>query len=241
MDTASRAMLLAGVAAILPFTALSAASGIEQPPESFAPAHTRFVLTRTLHSPLADGNEITTRRSYEMTIVPDGAGYRVDGELIDCQVETPPALAMLAELERNRPDTGMFPLRLNSRGLLIAPGERPDSENVRKAATFIRQRMATAIQGNDAGTRSESAGFVRSVEDAKTGTGWPQDLFVSRTGRRVDSQAIALPDGTRGEVTVEVDVTRPADGETLFERKVTTRIGSSSRVTREEWSIAARG
>lgn len=240
-DSASRTVLLAGVAAIMPFTALSAASGPVQEPASFAPLQTRFVLTRTLHSPLADGNEIVTRRSYEVTIAPDGQDYRVEGTLIDCQVEAPPALAMMAELERNRPDTGMFPLHLDSRGLLRAPGARQDSENLKQVAGAIRQRIAISPPGGDTGSREEAGNFVRAVEGAKGGTSWPQDLFVSRIGRRVDRQVVALPDGGTGEVIVEIEVTRPASGETLFERKVTTQIGTSSRVMREEWSIVAKG
>lgn len=233
-DSAGRAVLLAGATAVLPFAALNASAPAAQAPASFAPPQTRLVLTRTLHSPLADGKEIVSRRSYELRIAPDGLDYRIDGTLIDSKVDAPAPLGFLAELERNRPDTGLFPLRLDSRGLLLAPGERPASDSIHRAAAHVEQRIPGSA-------RADSAGFVKAVENSGSTTRWPEDLFVSRTGLRTNRQAVTLPDGTKGHVTIEIEVTRPSDTQTLVERRVITEIGSSRRMTREEWLIAEKG
>src|SRR5436309_1976086 len=67
-----------------------------------APSGT-LVLTRTLRRPLPGGAEIVSTRSYEIRIVADGDGFRVDGSLLSSEVTAPPSLAALAALERNRP------------------------------------------------------------------------------------------------------------------------------------------
>ena len=97
-----RKALLAGAAALLPMVALSSHSTSAREATAtatFAPPQSSLVLTRELRRPLADGKEVVTRRSYEIAIVHDGDGYRVDGRLIDVEVDAPPALRALSTLE----------------------------------------------------------------------------------------------------------------------------------------------
>lgn len=229
------AILLAGAAAILPATMLSAAAA-PVPSAQFSPPQSHLRLTRTLRSPLADGREIVSRRTYEVVIVADGDGYRVDGTLVDVAVEAPPQLAPIAEIERRRPDTGLFPLRLDAEGLLV-PARRPfDRSALREAAGVATEVLNRELPGGaPAGVVN---GFVAALESGAGESRWPEDLFRPTMGRRVERRKVALPDGGSGEVEVEIVATSGEQDYARMERKVTTALGPSKRVTREEWVLA---
>lgn len=227
-------MLLTGAAALLPLAMAQAA-----PPSSattqFAPPANRLILSRTLRSPLADGREIVSRRTYALSIVAEGTGFRVDGEEIDCTVDAPESLAGLAALERARRDAGPFPLHLDRSGLLVAELRPLRNDALHRASDLADAKLGRAIP--NPGARLALLDFVATLA-AGNHTAWPQDLFHPTTARRIDRQAIALPDGTQGQVEVEV-VTLPAEDETTrVQRTVTTELGKSRRTTREEWVLA---
>ncbi|MBM3594363.1 MAG: hypothetical protein FJX31_00875 [Alphaproteobacteria bacterium] len=58
-----------------------------------------------------------------------------------------------------------------------------------------------------------------------------------------DEARIALPGGKTGEVTVaiEASVDQVSGLVTALEREATTRLGDSTRVTIETWTLAPRG
>lgn len=229
------AILLAGAAAILPATMLSAATA-PTPAAQFAPPDTHLRLTRTLRTPLADGKEIVSRRTYDVVIVPDGDGFRVDGTLVDVAVEAPPQLAPIAEIERRRPDTGLFPLRLDSRGLLV-PARRPfDRAALREAAGAANEVLNRELPGG--APAGVVTGFVAALENGAGETRWPEDLFRPAEGRRVERRKVALPDGGSGEVEVEIVASTGEQDLSRMQRTVTTALGPSKRVTREEWVLA---
>jgi hypothetical protein len=233
---------MAGAAALLPLLAFGltphAAAGAAT--ASFAPPQSRLLLTRTLHSPLADGREIISRRSYEVIIVADGLGWRVDGRLVDCAVTAPGALAALAELERSRPDEGLFPIRLNPQGIIL-PGNGPHQNGAREKAAALGLAVSQA-KATDAETRAAAQRLLNQLPRQPVFTAWPEDLFHPQPGRRSDSRQISLPDGTNGEVIIDVDARLggPDPGNSLISslrRIITTRMGSSERALREEWTL----
>ncbi|HMP55521.1 MAG TPA: hypothetical protein PKD92_03005 [Novosphingobium sp.] len=229
------AILLAGAAAILPATMLSATTPPE-PAARFSPPDAPLRLTRTLRSPLADGKEIVSRRTYEVAIVPDGDGFRVDGTLVEVAVDAPPQLSPIAEIERRRPDTGLFPLRLDGQGLLV-PARRPfDRAALNEAAGVANQVLNRELPGG--APPGVVDGFVAALETGAGESRWPADLFRPATGKRVERRRIALPDGGSGEVEVEVVASTGEQDYARMERKVTTALGPSKRVTREEWVLA---
>ena len=233
---------LCGTAAVLPLAALSATPPAISAQGAFAPPETRLVLTRVLHSPLADGKEVVARRSYAVRISPHGDGFRVDGELLDCEVEAPPPLQALAEIERNRPDTGLFPLRLNSRGLLLPWATTSHSgEAIGKAAVAASRTIDDSALGN--ADRAQAQGFIAQVRDGAARTLWPSDLFRPEPGRRVEQQQFALPDGREGRITVEINARADSAPGVLaeLERTIVTEMAGSRRVTREEWKISQAG
>ena len=74
--------------------------------------------TRELRRSLFDGKELVVIRHYTVTFTPTPTGFRVDGTSAGTDVAAPERLAPLAELERKRPDTSMFPLTLDRTCLL---------------------------------------------------------------------------------------------------------------------------
>lgn len=229
------AILLAGAAAILPATMLSAMP-VPVPSAQFSPPDTRLLLTRTLRSPLADGREIVSRRSYDVVIVPDGEGYRVDGQLVEVAVEAPAQLAPIAEIERRRPDTGLFPLWLDARGLLVPARRQFDRSALREAAGVATQVLDRDLPGG--APPGVVDGFVAALEAGAGESRWPEDLFRPTAGRRVERRKVALPDGGSGEVEVEIVASTGDENLARMQRTVTTALGPSKRVTREEWVLA---
>lgn len=230
---------LSGTAAVLPLAALSATPPAAVAQGPFTPPESQLVLTRVLHSPLADGKEVVARRSYAVHIRPDGDGFRVDGELLGCEVEAPPPLQALAEIERKRPDTGLFPMRLDRRGMLVPAATAPQPGEAAGKAAAIASR---AIDGSalDSAERSEAQGFIAHIRSKASATLWPSDLFRPEPGRRVEEQQFALPGGGEGRITIEINARTDSAPGVLSElgRTVVTEMAGTRRVTREEWTIS---
>ena len=116
---ALRAAALALALGCLPHAPASADQlGPEPGAGMFNPPPGPMILTRELRRSLSDGKAIITRRSYEIRFAPERGGFRVDGRLVDVDVDVPPRLAPLALLERLRGDDGLFPIHLTTRGLI---------------------------------------------------------------------------------------------------------------------------
>lgn len=233
------ALLLAGVAALLPLAALSKVAPVAASlsPQRFAPPGVPLVLTRTVVRALPGGKEIVVARRYEIRIIADGAGYRVDGALLDCKVSAPPVLAALAQLERQRPENGLFPIRLDRAGRIVPEAPAAPGEALARGSQVAREQISLAsLTPTD---RRDASAFVRHLATHGAFTAWPADLFHPATGQRSEHKDFALPDGSVGSVAVAIDARATAQGGLLdrVERTVTTRLEGTSRVTREEWTL----
>lgn len=232
--------LLAGAAAMLPLALLSSqAVGAEPAKRGFAPPRTSFILTRELRRPLPDGKEVVTRRSYEISILPDGTGYRVEGTLVGTEVEAPPALRALAEIERRRQDAGLFPMQLDAQGQIVAVDTVPDRTAAGQATETVGVWLAKAgLSGPD---REVAQSFLNQLKGGLAGgrTLWPRDLFHPAAGERSETSDFQLPDGDKGSVTVATAASARPDNGLLdrVERTVVTRMGDSERTTREIWQL----
>ena len=205
---------------------------------TFSPPHSPLMLTRTLHRPLPDGKAIITRRSYSVRIVPDGAGYRVEGELVQATVEAPPSLGALAEIERRRPDTGMFPILLDAQGQIRGGGNVMSEGSLGRAAVIA----AEAIGGSGllAIDMLQAQAFVKHLSSRSPRSQWPADVFNPAPGKRDEARVIALPGGEEGHVTIEIasQSANRAGQVALLERVVTTDLAGDIRVTREQWQLS---
>ncbi len=236
------ALVLAGAAALLPVAALSAAqvpASAALPPEAegrFVPPD-RAELTRTVRRALPGGAEIVVRRTYQVQFTRDGEGFRVDGSQTGCDVDAPEKLRALADLEKQRIDTGTFPLRLDSGGMIadfhpVASHESAATTR-RIAGTMIGR---SALGGQD---RKAALDFVGTVQAAGNSSIWPRNLFHASAGQTSESRTLALPDGQTGTVTTTIRVREagPPPGRQVLERTVITGFGGSQRISREEWTL----
>ncbi len=205
---------------------------------AFTPTAGPMLLIRTLHRPLPGGQAVVTRRSYEVRITREGNGFRVDGKLVDASVEAPPMLQALAEIERQRPDSGLFPIMLDSQGMIAGgPAIQPDGSLDRAAAL-----AASRIGGSSLGTfdRTQAQDFVQQLRTHPARSQWPLDVFHPAAGRRSEVRAIPLADGGEGRVSIEIQALPGSTSGQIaaLARTVTTEIGADSRVTREEWRLS---
>src|SRR5206468_4011573 len=134
----------------------------------------------------------------------EGEGYRVDGRLVDSAVEAPPALQALAEIERTRPDTGLFPMHLDLRGRIVAaaPAGASAGEPRRRAVEVANEALRRSALAPEEKTAAQA--FIAQVAARGLTSPVPADLFRPVAGKRVETRRVPLPDGSEGEVTIEV-------------------------------------
>lgn len=235
-----RAVLLAGVAALLPVLGTSAlADAAAQVQLRFAPPSAPLILTRTLQRDLADGKQVVVTRRYTIRFTPDGDGFRVDGTLIDATVDAPPFLARLAEIERTRPDSGVFPAFLDGRGMIRSgTSAKLDPQTRQQAVTSAQKVIAESPAPTEA--RRETGALLGQVASGSSGAGWPVFLFNPGLSERVERRQVALPNGGQGEVEVRVHAEglQPGGLPQRLERVVVTRLAGTERISREVWTIA---
>jgi hypothetical protein len=232
---------LACAAAALPMIALAAPTGSAapspaSPSSTFAVPDRPMVLTRILRRPLADGKEIVTLRSYLLRFTPTEDGARIDGELLAVTVDAPPMLKGMAELERARPDTGMFPMRLGRDGMLLAGNPAP-AGSARNAAVdqVISHIDALDLSAPDI---AEAQAFARQFRGGGGGTPWPRDLFRPAPGERQDDRSVPLPGGEQGRVRIVTHTSVTPQGLlATYSRSIVTEMGRDRRVSHEQWSL----
>jgi hypothetical protein len=237
-----RSVLLAGAAAILPLAALSFAPSVATATTiaPFVPGSEPMVLTRVLRRPLPGGIEISTARSYEIRFIREDTGYRIEGKLIGVTVEAPRQFEALAALERSRPDADLFPMRIDSSGRFMASGSQQAQAVAPEVARIAQSLVPASLAPAEA---RDASAFISQSAANPVRTAWPDDLFRPSPGKRSSSQVIALPGGKTGEVTVAIDaaIDQGSGLVTALQREVTTRLGDSTRVTIETWTLAPRG
>jgi len=214
--------------------------GHGHPVEAFSPPSDPVILTRTLQRPLPGGEQIAVTRRYVIRFLRDEAGFTVEGQLLDVAVDAPPQLARLAEIERTRPDSFLFPTRLDSGGKILDPSELA-SDPI--ALTRALAGAAEALDESRLGPtdREELSKAVRTVGAAAAISLWPTLLFNPGSNERVTRQTVTLSDGAKGHVEVRIRADSVTAGGLpgRVERSVTTRIGNSARVTHEIWTFTS--
>ncbi len=233
-------VLLLGAVSLMPLAGTATAAADDHAPQAFAPPTDPIVLTRTVWRGLHDGKAIKVSRSYAVTLRADGDGYLVDGQLIDTVVDAPAALAALAELERKRVETGIFPFRLDRLGRIV-PSPPAAPADHRTAASAAVGLIASAPMPDQVRQQARAV-LDEVIAAARTGTAWPADLFNPVTTAGEQTREVQLPDGAKGRVAVAISVDRNSPGQLprAFERTVTTSLGGTDSVTREQWTMGPR-
>lgn len=206
---------------------------------AFAPPESPVILTRTVLRPLAGGQQVAVTRRYEIQFTRAHNGFQLDGRLLDVQVEAPPQLAKLAELEHLRRDAGLFPVFLDSQGMILQPGNATGHSSTASLAVKGAEALLAGTSLPNA-VRRELASPLVTVSDAGNSSAWPPFLFNPGPGERSMSRDIALSDGSSGSVEITIRAERLAQDRLpqRVERTITTRLSQTERVSREIWTIS---
>jgi len=241
VSAADRRTLLRLAAAAVLFPAATAGSvpAVAQGGR-FAPPAGPMLYTRRLERPLADGARLVASRSFAIRFAPVDGGYRVTGTQVGVEVTAPDRLAAFARIEREREETGPFPLLLDAAGRIVGGPAAPLSAQLDAA---VREAIAELdARPRDPAERAELLRFVDAVHQAggRLTTELPADLFAPPATLRSERRRVTLPNGQAGEVTVTFSASAdPATG--LMRqamREVLTELEGDRRRTLESWQLA---
>jgi hypothetical protein len=209
---------------------------------TIAPPAEPMTFTRRLERALPGGNKLVVARGFAIRFAAAAAGWTLTGEQVGVTVDAPARIAALAALERQRIETGLFPIALDRAGMIVGgPVARP-VEELEQAVAIVRRQIEAA--GFAADERKEFETFVSAVHDtgARMTSEFPGDLFAPREGAVHAERELALPGGGAG--TIEVSFTATTDPATGLmreaRREIVTTIADDRRLTREDWTLAPR-
>lgn len=196
-------------------------------------------LTRLLARELRDGKRIVIERSWLVGFAAVGNGFSLTGHQIDVSVDAPEEIAAIAEIERNRPTDGMFPILLGADGLIEAAGKMERPQDVAAAVEKAQEMIANAAM---TGAERHQAGYyLAQIQNAGGDLleSLPRDLFFPRGTSVHETRTVDLPDGSRGEF--EFTYSAEADPVSGWldhaERRITTRLAATERNSIERWSM----
>lgn len=229
------------LAALLSVPGLSCGTPVQASPAhramTFAPpTGVPMVLTRTVVRTLKDGGQIVAHRIWRVRFVKaEDGGWLVEGTLLRSTVDAPPALAEMAEIERDRPDDMAWPLRLDSSGA-IEDRDRAtsDPQTIEQAIGAMKRHLPAG------GSGLQDKAFIARIRAAAARPAtahWPSGLFQPGAFEHEARQDFALPDNGRGQVITRF--TRDGSGPTMSsaERRVTTVIDGDAQVSTERWTL----
>jgi hypothetical protein len=232
------AILLAGAATVLPVAVLSEPIATTSAQQNFSAPDQPVVLTRTVRRALPGGKELVSRRSYAVRFTRENGGYLVEGELVSSEVEAPPALKSLAEIERNRPERNMFPIRLDLHGRIVATVPQSAATTPANGQSLVKTGIEASRLSPE--EKAQAMGFVQTLLDQGGAMiSWPVDLFNPKPGAHKETRQIAIPGGGSGRVTVSTDAHLAINGRRLdrVDRVVVTELGETRRTVSESWTL----
>lgn len=231
-------VLLGAMAAAASVPGLAASdSGALQQPTAFVAPSGPVTLTRVLRRDLSDGKAVVLTRSYRLDFVRHDGGYHVSAVAIEASVEAPPALSALAAIELERQDTA-FALDLDAEGLIVdAQAADTLASRARLAARGEALIAAAVTPDRD---RAQALGMFGQLLQSMGGSALPRDFFNPRSPNQREQRALALPDGSQGQIEIELQVERQAAGRLphRYSRQVVTTLGGSRQTSREDFVLS---
>lgn len=202
----------------------------------FAAPSEPMQLTRVLERELGDGAKITVARTWRVRFVAHADGYTVEGEQIAVEVDVPPRLAALAEVERKNPHAGPFPIALDKAGLIVGEGGA-DAAPI----PGLEEAAKKYLEGAPPDRQAEAMRYVRAVQQAgaEMTSRWPEDLFYPVAVPRRDERMLPLPGGGSGTIDVSFDGVLASDRHRLATavRRIETTVNGSTRASQETWRL----
>lgn len=196
-------------------------------------------LNRRLERDLSDGKSVIVERDWLIQFSRHAGEIWVTGHQTRVAVEAPVKIAAIADVERTRSTDGMFPIRLDSGGTILAAGTFESKADVAKAV-----EEAEALINGEAHSESEKSASLHYLRVLQaTGSGeleqMPRDLFFPRSEPFREIRFVALPDGSTGEF--ELDIQMEAQPGTSWlghaNRNIITRVAGVSRRSSELWNM----
>lgn len=229
---------------LLSFVPPMAARAQGQPLGQFDPPSTPMIYSRQLLRIMTGGARLMVTRSFAVRFIRDADGYLVTGTQTGVAVEAPPALDRFAALEKERLETGLFPLRLDMAGQItgaqVPTGPAPQQDDRLALAVAAARSVATQMQAEPE-VQAQLAAFINAVHQSATQlvTQLPPDLFAPQQLARTERQQLDLPGDLVGQVTAQFSASvDPATGLMRnAQRSVTTAIGPDQRETVESWTL----
>lgn len=207
--------------------------------EPFSPPTQPMTYKRRIQRQLADGAQLSVERVFAVQFMKDGSGFRIYGEQTGVEIDAPPALDALMQLERERVATGVFPLDLDQHGIIQFGEDAGEIQQVETALKQVSLRIHSSARGTQ--EQQELQDFVSAIHKvgAKLTTSLPLDLFAPAQSKRSFSREIALPDGAIGEVVTSFSAERDPCTRLMQQatRSIVTRMDSDARNTVESWSL----
>lgn len=233
------ALRLAMAAAMAP--AVCASRGAAAAPDRLiAPPAMPMRYSRTVTRELADGRPFSVTRQFEIDFQPFANGFMLHGEQRDVVVDAPESLSEFIRIERERDESGIFPIALDPFGLILSSQiARPVAQDLHHAVSAALADLASQPISSD--EREQLSQFITTLQRAgqRVTAHLPTDLFAPADERRRDERNIGLPGGIEGSVETLFESQRD-QGTGLMRaatRAVITRVADSSRGTHESWSL----
>lgn len=207
---------------------------------TFIPPTGPMRLSRTLVRDLPDGAKIIVRRDWAVAFTAMTDGFSLGGQQTSVEVQTPPALEFLAEMEKKRLETGLLPILLTNAGT-IAIGEptSPSDDFDRAVKAVARQIDLSQLAPDDARNARQTLSALHKSAAQLTSM-VPHDLFRPAQTHWQMERTVDLPNGMSGSVAVTFSARMDATGQLMerCERRIVSSIGPSSRTSTDAWELA---
>lgn len=240
MNNADRrsALLLAFAAGVAP--ALYANRAMAAPPSGLiAPPDGPMRYSRTVVRQLSDGKEFSAARDFAVTFRRFDGGFMLNGQQTGVRIDAPAALEQFVQIERERDESGMFPIALDAFGQILSTQvAQPAGPDLPRA---IREALSHVSSNVSADEREQLAQYLSALQQAgnRVIAYLPTDLFAPVSLSRRDEQRVDLPGGLQGTVESVFECERDA-GTGLMRaatRRIVTLVEGTSRTVREDWSL----
>ncbi len=199
-----------------------------------------LALDRVLQRGQGAAAAITVRRRWEVRFTRQARGIMVAGQQTAAEVNAPPHLAQLAQIEQRRDASTMFPVMLAEDGTILPAGGAPVASDAIDAALRAAEALI-ARQPVPTDERERYRLYLAEVHRAGTGLldMLPPDLLFPSTSPIARSEVLALPGGLSGSFALRYAGEPHPDAPWLkrAERHVVTRIGSLERTASEVWTL----
>lgn len=238
MGTWSRRSVLGSIS-FLPLAGLAGAGWANAANGELKLPGAPMILHRTLRRGLRAGVDIVVQREWTISFLEQPGGALVTGRQLSATVDAPPEIAAIAEVERARDTSSMFPIELTGIGRIAGIGPFEPQSDVTQAVRAAEKLIAGAtLAGSEREQALRQLGQIQSVGGSMLDR-LPPDLFFPVPADFREVQPVALPDGSQGEFELLYRAAADPAGGWLeaLDRTVITRLAGSERHSAESWTM----